>query len=82
MVTRRSFLQLGIGSAALLAGFGIASQYVGRHGADDRRQVLRATIPVVLDGMLPAAEPERVQAVEQEHRVDAGHLRVERHARR
>lgn len=64
MVTRRSFLQLGIGSAALLAGFGLAWQYVGRHRTDDRRQVLRATIPVILDGVLPAADPERAQAVE------------------
>jgi len=64
MVTRRSFLQLGIGSAALLAGFGLAWQYVGRHRTDDRRQVLRATIPVVLDGMLPAAGEERAHAVE------------------
>lgn len=63
MVTRRHFLTLGIGSAALLAGFGIASQYVGRHGVDDRREVLRATIPVVLDGVLPASGPERTQAV-------------------
>lgn len=64
MVTRRGFLQLGIGSATLLAGFGVASQYIGRHDADDRRQVLRATIPVVLDGVLPAAGEERAQAVE------------------
>lgn len=64
MVTRRGFLKLGAGSAALLAGFGIASQFVGRHAADDRREVLRATIPVVLDGALPASSPAREQAIE------------------
>ncbi|HEY0879760.1 MAG TPA: hypothetical protein VGE10_15035 [Zeimonas sp.] len=64
MVTRRHFLKLGAGSAALLAGFGIASQFIGRHAADDRREVLRATIPVMLDGVLPVAEAERASAVE------------------
>ncbi len=71
MVTRRSFLKIGVASAALLAGFGIAAQYVGRHAADDRRRVLRATIPVVLDGALPAAGPQRTQAIEQSlHEVE------------
>lgn len=65
MFTRRSFLRIGAASAALLAGLGIASQYVGRDAADDRRRVLRATIPVVLDGVLPTTGPERAQAVEQ-----------------
>lgn len=64
MVTRRAFLTLGAGSAALLAGFGIASQFVGRHAVDDRREVLRATIPVVLDGALPASSPAREHAIE------------------
>lgn len=64
MLTRRSFLKLGAGSAALLAGFGIASQFVGRHPADDRREVLRAMIPALLDGALPADAAPRAQAVE------------------
>jgi len=64
MVTRRSFLKLGVGSAVLLAGFGIASQFVGRHATDDRRAVLRAAIPAVLDGVLPADAAQRAAAIE------------------
>lgn len=64
MLTRRSFLKLGAGSAALLAGFGIASQFVGRHAVDDRREVLRATIPAMLDGALPAEPGQRARVVE------------------
>lgn len=64
MVTRRDFLKLGAGSAALLAVFGVASRFVGRHPADDRREVLRAVIPAMLDGALPSAAAERAHAVE------------------
>lgn len=65
MVSRRNFLKLGIGSAALLAGLGIASQFAGRNPDDDRSEVLRATIPVVLEGALPDDPPARARAIEE-----------------
>ncbi len=64
MLTRRRFLVLGAGSAALLAAFGIASPFVGRHAVDDRREVLRAVIPAVLDGTLPADAAQRTRGIE------------------
>jgi len=64
MLTRRDFLKLGAGSAALLAAFGIASRFVGRHAIDDRREVLRAVIPAVLDGALPSAPAQRAHGIE------------------
>ncbi|MCD6674971.1 MAG: hypothetical protein LT106_19245 [Burkholderiaceae bacterium] len=63
MATRRDFLKLGAGSALLLGAFGIASRYVGRNGLDDRREVLLAMIPAVLDGALPSAPEPRAHAI-------------------
>ncbi|MCO5099550.1 MAG: hypothetical protein M9885_01420 [Burkholderiaceae bacterium] len=64
MPTRRTFLKLGAGSAVLLAGFGIASRFVGRNAIDDRREVLRALIPAVLEGALPTAGAQRSAGIE------------------
>lgn len=63
MTKRRDFLKLGAASAALLGAFGVASRFVGRHAVDDRREVLGAVIPAVLDGALPSAPEPRARAI-------------------
>ncbi len=71
MATRRDFLKLGAGSAALLAAFGVASRFVGRHAVDDRRDVLRGVIPAVLGGALS------IDATERRHGIEAALAGVE-----
>lgn len=65
MVQRRTFLKLGLAGGVLLAAGGAASWLVGRDAAADRREVLDAVIPVMLDGALPAAPAQRATALAQ-----------------
>ncbi len=65
MVQRRTFLKAGLASGALLVAGGAASWLIGRDARADRREVLGAMIPAVLDGSLPAAAAQRIDAVAQ-----------------
>lgn len=61
---RRTFLKVGVAGGALLVAGGAASWLVGRDAVADRREVLGAVIPAVLDGALPAAGPQRANAID------------------
>lgn len=61
---RRTFLKVGVAGGALLVAGGAASWLVGRDAVADRREVLGAVIPAVLDGALPAAGPQRADAID------------------
>jgi hypothetical protein len=69
MLQRRTFLKVGLAGGALLAAGGAASWLARRDAAADRREVLGAVIPAMLDGAVPAAEPQRQAAIEKT-RVD------------
>lgn len=63
MTRRRTFLKSGLTGAVLLAAGATASWLVGRDAAADRREVLDAIIPVVLDGALPESGATREAAL-------------------
>lgn len=63
MTTRRTFLKAGLLGGALLAAGGLAALVAGRDADADRRQVLSAVIPAVLDGALPDEPQARAAAV-------------------
>lgn len=63
MTTRRTFLKAGLLGGTLLAVGGLAALVVGRDADADRRQVLSAVIPAVLDGALPDEPSARAAAV-------------------
>lgn len=63
MTSRRGFLKLGLFGGALLGAAGAASWFVGRDPVEDRREVLAAMIPAMLDGALPAQPPTRDAAI-------------------
>lgn len=63
MTSRRGFLKLGLVGGALLGAAGAASWFVGRDPGEDRREVLAAMIPAMLDGALPAQPPARDAAI-------------------
>ncbi|GAA4411327.1 hypothetical protein [Quisquiliibacterium transsilvanicum] len=63
MTTRRTFLKAGLLGGALLAVGGFTAVLVGRDPDADRRQVLLAVIPAVLDGALPDEPQARAAAV-------------------
>jgi hypothetical protein len=59
---RRTVLKLGLTGGALLAAGGVAI-VAGRDRLRDRRTVLSAVVPVILDGAIPDSEPGRSSAV-------------------
>jgi hypothetical protein len=61
-VQRRTILKLGVAGGALLAAGGIAI-FAGRDPVRDRRTVLSAVVPVILDGAIPDRDPGRLEAV-------------------
>ncbi|MBE0599871.1 MAG: hypothetical protein IH568_01010 [Burkholderiaceae bacterium] len=63
MVTRRTVLKAGLGGTVLLALGSTAALLIGRDPVRDRDQVLRAVIPAVLDGALPADELQHSAAI-------------------
>jgi hypothetical protein len=63
MTTRRSFLKAGLVGGGLLAAGGLAAVALGRDATRDRETVLRALVPVLLDGALPDTPEEREAAV-------------------
>lgn len=68
MPTRRQFLKAGLAGALLLASAKVAWDVTGpgdRPGEREARarRVLRASVPVLLAGVIPAAGPERTAAV-------------------
>lgn len=65
MVQRRTFLKLGVAGGALLIAGGAASWLIGRDKVADRRAVLAAVIPALLDGSLPETATPRTIAVGQ-----------------
>jgi hypothetical protein len=60
---RRTLLKTGLAGGMLLA-LGTASLLIGREPADDRDTVLRAVVPAMLDGALPADPISRSSAVD------------------
>lgn len=62
---RRTFIKVGLAGGTVLAAAGVASWLIGRDPVADRREVLDALIPVVLDGALPAEAPRRGAALAQ-----------------
>lgn len=65
MVQRRTFLKAGVAGTVLLLAGGTVSWLAGRDAVADRREVLAAVIPAVLEGSLPQAAPQRDGAVGQ-----------------
>jgi len=65
MVQRRTFLKAGVAGAALLLAGGTVAWLGGRDAVADRREVLAAVIPAVLEGSLPQAGPQREGAIRQ-----------------
>ena len=63
MTTRRTFLKAGLLGGALLTAGGLAALLVGRDPLADRRTVLAAVIPAILDGALPEEPQARAAAV-------------------
>jgi hypothetical protein len=60
---RRTLLKAGLAGGALLAAAGGVAIVAGRDARDDRKAVLAAVVPALLDGALPAAVAERDAAV-------------------
>jgi hypothetical protein len=60
---RRTLIKTGVAGAALLAVAGGTSWLLGAPPHQARATVLRAVIPALLEGALPASDPERAQAV-------------------
>lgn len=63
MSTRRTFLKTGLLGGALLTAGGLAAVLIGRDPTADRRSVLGAVIPAILEGALPQPGQERERAV-------------------
>ncbi len=63
MTSRRTFLKAGLIGGGLLAAGGLAALLAGREATRDRETVLRALVPVLLDGALPDAPQERDAAI-------------------
>ncbi len=70
MATRRQFLKAGLAAGVVLAGAGWIASRRGRgpvpglHWLDERSAaIVRALVPVVLDGAIPAADPGRGDAI-------------------
>ena len=64
MASRRTFLKTGLIGGALLAAGGLAALLVGRDAERDRDDVVRALVPAMLDGALPADAKERDAAID------------------
>jgi hypothetical protein len=60
---RRTLLKTGLAGGPLLA-LGAASVLIGRDAVHDRETVLRAVVPAMLEGALPAEPAARSTAVE------------------
>lgn len=63
MIRRRTFIKASLAGAVLLAAGAGASWLIGRDAAGDRRAVLEAVIPAILDGALPPAGAAREAAL-------------------
>ena len=63
MSGRRTFLKVGLIGGALLAGGGLFALLAGRDAQRDRRDVLGAVMPVLLEGALPADPVQRASAL-------------------
>lgn len=63
MSTRRTFLKTGLLGGALLTAGGLATVLIGRDPTADRRLVLGAVIPAILEGALPQSGQARELAV-------------------